>query len=774
MAPSESPDHDTAQAPPSKRRRVAVACDACRTRKSRCDGTRPRCSLCRDLGFECVYTPPTTATNVIVQKDYLHGLEDRVKRLEESVLGVRDEISGLTGRVDRMQSGKVDGSPEEEVHAQRVVSVPDLIGTEDSVDAMGAMTFAEEEDSGFFGIVSFGLARWSGWETDPWLIDDRLGPSSNIAFLRHLSGAVVQQGYLLSPGAAEGGFVSASRPPSVPPQMAGHDKRPKVNIFALPHQSETIARIYRYFSNTGLLFPYIYPPIFLETYHQMVRENFTKVRKTWLGLLNMVLAMSTITAVPGGAKADMRIAESDVFYQRGLGLCSSEILRGTTLEVVQFLLLMGQYLQGTQKSVQAWTVHGLAVKAALQLGLHSQNASKAFSALEQETRKRTWYGCVVLDRTLSMTFGRPSSIPDSYVKLELPSKRDFEKSSAFIDDETSYLSVAFFNSTITLYKQLWNVLDLLYGQNIGCGSPLSVTETVAHIFSMEQNLFSWERSLVQSLQLVSTATLDEMPPEQLSSNFQYFSWKFRVILTLRYLNLRVLLHRPVLVKFIAASRTPNRDPQDLKLLQQIGQNSMTICTESAMQIIDIVHRVVSEPGWKQSLLGAWWFSLYYTFNAALVVIGAIWVNRDASLSDGPMPAHAIESQQYPSRAVTALSKLDDGNRMIDRCRYYLEQFTKILVDPGTLSPLLPPAPGGRDRGTRANSCPLERNPGGSDSGSDVAGPVLVGSRGSLPAADFGLSPFGMELGEFMMDDDLVAMLEKQALLPADPGTTYDL
>ena len=47
----------------------------------------------------------------------------------------------------------------------------------------------------------------------------------------------------------------------------------------------------------------------------------------------MVLAMATITATPDGAKADARISESDVFYQRGLGLCGSEILRGTTLEV---------------------------------------------------------------------------------------------------------------------------------------------------------------------------------------------------------------------------------------------------------------------------------------------------------------------------------------------------------------------------------------------------------------------------------------------------------
>jgi hypothetical protein len=30
----------------------------------------------------------------------------------------------------------------------------------------------------------------------------------------------------------------------------------------------------------------------------------------------------------------------------------------------------------------------------------------------------------------------------------------------------------------------------------------------------------------------------------------------------------------------------------------------------------------------------------------------------------------------------------------------------------------------------------------------------------------------MELGEFMMDDDLVAMIDKQGLLPQDSGSGY--
>ena len=118
---------------------------------------------------------------------------------------------------------------------------------------------------------------------------------------------------------------------------------------------------------------------------------------------------------------------------------------------VQYLLLTGQYLQGTQRSVEAWTVHGLAVKGALQLGLHSTAASSRFSPLDQEFRKRTWYGCVVLDRTLSMTFGRPAAIPDDYIRIQLPQNlgpvgNDANHEPA--NDLQREVSVDFFNTTM--------------------------------------------------------------------------------------------------------------------------------------------------------------------------------------------------------------------------------------------------------------------------------------------------------------------------------------
>jgi hypothetical protein len=47
----------------------------------------------------------------------------------------------------------------------------------------------------------------------------------------------------------------------------------------------------------------------------------------------MVLALATSTTVNDGLKAEARIAESNIFYQRAMGLCLNQIMRGASLEI---------------------------------------------------------------------------------------------------------------------------------------------------------------------------------------------------------------------------------------------------------------------------------------------------------------------------------------------------------------------------------------------------------------------------------------------------------
>lgn len=134
--------------------------------------------------------------------------------------------------------------------------------------------------------------------------------------------------------------------------------------------------------------------------------------------------------------------------------------------------------QGTQRSVQTYAVHGRAVRAALSLGLQSSDALRRFSPLDQEMRKRTWYACVMIDRNLSMTFGRPPSIPDLYVKLPLPttirSAHGIPMGMPAQPNVFKSYGLNFFNATIDLYKIMSRVLESMYGQNLGCGDNESV------------------------------------------------------------------------------------------------------------------------------------------------------------------------------------------------------------------------------------------------------------------------------------------------------------
>ncbi|KAJ5921542.1 transcriptional regulatory protein GAL4 [Penicillium verhagenii] len=554
----------------------------------------------------------------------------------------------------------------------------EIDASENSIDGMGAINFAEEEDCGFFG------------------------PSSNIAFMRHISRAIAkgnpQGGHvpsIYSPAQTGGGMLNVSRSrPSI------DDSRGKVqissengiNVFALPSEERTWSLIQIYFEKTGQLLPFIHEASFCETYFRMREENFNRVRRTWLGLLNIILAIATSLNTEGDLPAGRRIQESDIYFQRANGLCDKDSKRNASLEMVQYLLVQGQYLQGTQKSVQAWTTHGLAISAAFQLGLHSPEANRRFSPVESEIRKRTWFGCILLDRTLSMTFGRPCTIPETYVKLEMPVK------------DMQVL-------TSTPKSEAYPQLD------------------VPQILDGERQLQEWRFSIVPSLGIrlwhepLLADDLAHLDPE---STIRH---RFGIVLSVRYHNLRILLYRKFLECFLDAYSADDSASQENNLVQQMGFTGVQNCLESAKSIISTVHTITSSGGWRRGLLGAWNYSLYYTFNAGLVIFGALFISSKES-QHNPEQWRIIESSRpYLDLAADALRHLDSGNRVIERCVEYLTQLSMVL------------------KATTSGEQTIPRIP---------AGPHLP-----LPVPDM-IPPHNadypmwsnVDLGEFMMDNDL--------------------
>jgi hypothetical protein len=207
---------------------------------------------------------------------------------------------------------------------------------EDSIDGMGAIKFTDEEDCGYFGMFRF-LAR----EPDM-AANGQKGPSSNIAFVRHISLAMVRGNTpnhtVPSPSSrrAVAGTMSVSRPHHAQGRVVetGFKRsQGRVNIYALPSEARTWVLIQEYFQKTGQLLPFVHEESFCDTYFQMKRSHFTMARRTWLGLLNIILAMATTLSVEGEMSSEKRIEESDVYYQRAYALCDKESRRNISLEL---------------------------------------------------------------------------------------------------------------------------------------------------------------------------------------------------------------------------------------------------------------------------------------------------------------------------------------------------------------------------------------------------------------------------------------------------------
>ncbi|OJJ35784.1 hypothetical protein ASPWEDRAFT_110917 [Aspergillus wentii DTO 134E9] len=77
---------------PSKRQRIGRACDQCRRRKSKCDGTQPVCAICREADRTCTYQ----------NSGRRRGLQSGYVRSLETVLGI--VLQNISGSEATLQS----------------------------------------------------------------------------------------------------------------------------------------------------------------------------------------------------------------------------------------------------------------------------------------------------------------------------------------------------------------------------------------------------------------------------------------------------------------------------------------------------------------------------------------------------------------------------------------------------------------------------------------------------------------------------------------------
>lgn len=166
---------------------------------------------------------------------------------------------------------------------------------------------------------------------------------------------------------------------------------------------------------------------------------------------------------------------------------------------------------------------------------------------------------------------------------------------------------------LTLARDLFAVQDTilfdLYGQNFELKSTIPLPQMLEATIRLEQMLLKWKQSVPENLQRTPWITSTE--ESGVSSNHDTVFNRLSVILLLRYLNTRILLHRPILsaiLQRIGHATTLVDDEDEYLQLLECGARSVRICEQSAMEIVDIVHQTSHSP----ALSAAWWMAAYYS------------------------------------------------------------------------------------------------------------------------------------------------------------------
>lgn len=127
-----------------------------------------------------------------------------------------------------------------------------------------------------------------------------------------------------------------------------------------------------------------------------------------VAILNLVLALGCqyrAQSEPGEAHD-----AAEVFFNRAHSLVRFDPTDTSllTLQYVQLMLVMAQYLTGTGNTHKAWGIIGTAIRACHHLGLHRSATYDKFSLNHQDKEfvRRIYHGCVLLERYSSVPLWR--------------------------------------------------------------------------------------------------------------------------------------------------------------------------------------------------------------------------------------------------------------------------------------------------------------------------------------------------------------------------------
>ncbi|KAF5328362.1 hypothetical protein D9619_013333 [Psilocybe cf. subviscida] len=325
-----------------------------------------------------------------------------------------------------------------------------------------------------------------------------------------------------------------------------------------------------------------------------------------------------------GVGAGLRYSRGWKWFDQ-VQMSSRSLIAPPTLYDLQVYALSAQFLQGSSAPQSAWTMCGIGIRLAQDVGAHRRghNTDGQGPTKEGELWKKAFWVLVIMDRMFSSSLGRPCAIQDEGFDLDPPLDCD----DGFWDTKNPDPQKRF--------KQPPGKPSLMTHFLLSIELTHIMTFSMRTIYSINKSQVlcgligpDWEQTVVSELYSALNKWADAVPdhlkwdPHREDVAFFHQS----AALWATYYHVQILLHRP----FIQSARvaSPSRGSSVSMIL------SLAMCTNAARACCHIVDV-------QQRRTGPVIAHVQMTiFQSALILLLSIWGGKRSGLLINPSPQMA--------------------------------------------------------------------------------------------------------------------------------------
>ncbi|KAI1189649.1 fungal-specific transcription factor domain-containing protein [Nemania serpens] len=434
------------------RKRGRTACTRCKHRKQKCDDQWPTCSNCRKAGTEC---DKSAVSEDEPPAAYTRALEQRIALLEARL---SEQVHQRALEGPQTPSGGLRSQSRNNVLAEAVELL--ALGNIEAPAYVGASS-------------GLNLALTLGEMVQATVLNKALPIDADASRLGTTDGTGISRG-----------------PRAINRQeMAAHSAEP-------PPDEHGTALLNTYLNQPQTRYPFLDEREIWDLHRKRMKLHATPVQQLTeperFGLFKLYMVYA-IGAVLIQLTERSTATPPENYYMTALQHLFTARESKTTQNVEAMLLLVLYHIRSSSYGI--WYMIGLAMRTCIDLGLHTKRHEATLDFYTIQMRRRLFWSVYSLERTIAICLGRPLSIPDRQIDVDLPLDPGDETW-----DETTPGQMASptrkrnFSLAIWLFK-MRRIESRIQFSIYRADKPLSALTSKMN--QLYQDLESWKTSLVE-------------------------------------------------------------------------------------------------------------------------------------------------------------------------------------------------------------------------------------------------------------------------------------